>query len=318
MTHPQNQTLNLIYSPIKSTTMKDLMKKIWKPGLALMVLSAPVLFACDDDDDKDEAFNPQVAQLATTRYPGATVTKTERELFGYEIEMWINGTEADMYVDHNLQWLRTEFEDMPWTSLPTAVTTAFEASGYTFNPYEDDVDRIEYPNGNSSAEYYRIELDREPADIVLLYNPDGTPYQNGGSTPGDNTPGGGTQGTIDRQAIADAVTSRYPEATVVEVDREPYGYEAQFYLNGQEADMHFDTNYQWLRTEFEDMPYASLPTAVTAAFEADGYTFRNRIDDVDRIEYPENGTTAEYYRFELENEPQDIIVMYNPDGSQRR
>ena len=308
--------------------MKDLMKKIWKPGLALMLLSAPVLFACDDDDDKDEAFNPQVAQLATTRYPGATVTKTEREPFGYEIEMRIDGTEADMYVDHNLQWLRTEFEDMPWTSLPTAVTTAFDASGYTFNPYEDDVDRIEYPYGDTTAEYYRIELDREPKDIILLYNPDGTPYQTGGNTsgggdttggntPGGNTPGGGTQGTIDRQAITDAVTSRYPGATAVEVDREPYGYEAQFYLNGQEADMHFDTNYQWLYTEFEDMPYASLPTAVTAAFEATGYSFNPYEDDVDRIEYPDGDTTAEYYRIELDREPTDTVLLYNPDGTPR-
>lgn len=296
--------------------MKDLMKKIWKPGLALMVLSAPALFACDDDKNDDQ-FNRQVAQLATSRYPGANVTKTEREPFGYEIEMWINGQEADMYVDHNLQWIRTEFEDMPWASLPEAVITAFTAGGYTFNPYEDDVDRIEYPNGNTSAEYYRIELDREPTDIILLYNPDGTLYQDGSHTPGGDVQGGGAQDPMNQQAITDAVKARYPDAAIVEIDREPYGYEVQFYLNGQEADMHFDANYQWLRTEFEDMPWESLPVAVTTAFEATGNTFIPYEDDVDRIEYPDGDTTGEYYRIELDREPRDIVLLYNPDGTSR-
>ena len=55
------------------------------------------------------------------------------------------------------------------------MTTAFTNAGNTFNAYEDDVDRIEYPNGDTVAEYYRIELDREPVDIILSYDPDGTP-----------------------------------------------------------------------------------------------------------------------------------------------
>ena len=46
--------------------------------------------------------------------------------------------------------------------------------GYTFNPREDDVDRIEYPNGAETGVYYRIELDREPIDLILVYNPDGS------------------------------------------------------------------------------------------------------------------------------------------------
>ena len=33
--------------------MKDLMKRIWKPGFGLLLLAAPVWVACDDDDDKD-------------------------------------------------------------------------------------------------------------------------------------------------------------------------------------------------------------------------------------------------------------------------
>lgn len=301
--------------------MKDLMKRIWKPGFGLLLLAAPVWVACDDDDDKDNGLwgDANITQAATTRYPGAQITEIERTPQGYEIQMWVNGSEAEMYIDGNYQWLYTEFEDIAWASLPVAVTDAFTNAGNTFNPYEDDVDCIEYPNGNTTAEYYRIELDREPADIVLLYNPDGSTYQgNGAGTPsgGVVTPGDGLDNTV-RQTITEAVNTRYPDAILTEIDREPNGYEAQLRINGAKADMHFDTNAQWLCTEFEDILWTSLPAAVTTAFTNAGNTFNAYEDDVDRIEYPNGDTVAEYYRIELDREPVDIILSYDPDGTPR-
>lgn len=302
--------------------MKDLMKKIWKPGLALMVLSAPVLFACDDDDDNDGGLrnDPNIIQAAQTRYPGAQIREVERTPGGFEIQLWMNNGEVDMHVNAGYQWLYTEYEDIPWASVPEAVTTAFSADGFTFNPREDDVDRIEFPEGNTTGMYYRIELDREPQDIVLRYNPDGTQYQpTQGQYPdyGDIYPGGNTQTGTTQQAITEAVNARYPDARITEIDRTAQGYEAELIINRMEADMHFDAELQWLFTEFEDMPYASLPEAVVTAFTSEGYTFNAYEDDVDRIEYPEGNATGEYYRIELDREPRDIVLLYNPDGSKR-
>ena len=132
-------------------------KNIWKWGLFILLL-APVMTACKDDDEDDYNFRND---------PHLTYQ-------GYEVQMWLNNGEVDMHLDLNYQWLYTEFEDIAWTSVPEVVVNSFTQDGFTFNPREDDVDRIEYPNGAETGVYYRIELDREPIDLILVYNPDGS------------------------------------------------------------------------------------------------------------------------------------------------
>ncbi len=89
--------------------------------------------------------------MVAAKYPGANIIEIDRTAKGYEIQLWLNNAEVDMHVDTNYQWLFTEFEDMAWTSVPEAVVNSFTQEGYTFNPREDDVDRIEYPNGTDTV-----------------------------------------------------------------------------------------------------------------------------------------------------------------------
>ena len=283
-------------------------KNIWKWGLFILLL-APVMTACKDDDEDDHNFrnDPHIIQTVESRYPGAQIVEVERTYRGYEIQMWLNNTEVDMHLDLNYQWLYTEFEDIAWTSLPEAVVNSFTQNGFTFNPREDDVDRIEYPNGTETSIQYRIELDREPTDIILYYNADGSQHPGSGSAPSAQIP----------QEVRQMVAAKYPGANIIEIDRTAKGYEIQLWLNNAEVDMHVDTNYQWLFTEFEDMAWTSVPEAVVNSFTQEGYTFNPREDDVDRIEYPNGTDTGIYYRIELDREPMDLILVYNPDGSKR-
>ena len=283
-------------------------KNIWKWGLFILLL-APVMTACKDDDEDDHNFrnDPHIIQTVESRYPGAQIVEVERTYRGYEIQMWLNNTEVDMHLDLNYQWLYTEFEDIAWTSLPEAVVNSFTQNGFTFNPREDDVDRIEYPNGTETSIQYRIELDREPTDIILYYNADGSQHLGSGSDPSAQIP----------QEVRQMVAAKYPGANIIEIDRTAKGYEIQLWLNNAEVDMHVDTNYQWLFTEFEDMAWTSVPEAVVNSFTQEGYTFNPREDDVDRIEYPNGTDTGIYYRIELDREPMDLILVYNPDGSKR-
>ena len=283
-------------------------KNIWKWGLFILLL-APVMTACKDDDEDDHNFrnDPHITQTVESRYPGAQIVEVERTYRGYEIQMWLNNAEVDMHLDLNYQWLYTEFEDIAWTSLPEAVVNSFTQNGFTFNPREDDVDRIEYPNGTETSIQYRIELDREPTDIILYYNADGSQHPGSGSDPSAQIP----------QEVRQMVAAKYPGANIIEMDRTAKGYEIQLWLNNAEVDMHVDTNYQWLFTEFEDMAWTSVPEAVVNSFTQEGYTFNPREDDVDRIEYPNGTDTGIYYRIELDREPMDLILVYNPDGSKR-
>ena len=283
-------------------------KNIWKWGLFILLL-APVMTACKDDDEDDHNFrnDPHIIQTVESRYPGAQIVEVERTYRGYEIQMWLNNAEVDMHLDLNYQWLYTEFEDIAWTSLPEAVVNSFTQNGFTFNPREDDVDRIEYPNGTETSIQYRIELDREPTDIILYYNADGSQHPGSGSDPSAQIP----------QEVRQMVAAKYPGANIIEMDRTAKGYEIQLWLNNAEVDMHVDTNYQWLFTEFEDMAWTSVPEAVVNSFTQEGYTFNPREDDVDRIEYPNGTDTGIYYRIELYREPMDLILVYNPDGTKR-
>ena len=283
-------------------------KNIWKWGLFILLL-APVMTACKDDDEDDHNFrnDPHIIQTVESRYPGAQIVEVERTYQGYEVQMWLNNREVDMHLDLNYQWLYTEFEDIAWTSVPEVVVNSFTQDGFTFNPREDDVDRIEYPNGAETAVQYRIELDREPTDIILYYNADGSQHPGSGSDPSAQIP----------TAITQMVAAKYPGANIIEMNRTAKGYEIQLWLNNAEADMHVDTNYQWLFTEFEDMAWTSVPEAVVNSFTQEGYTFNPREDDVDRIEYPNGAETGIYYRIELDREPIDLILVYNPDGSKR-
>ena len=131
-------------------------KNIWKWGLFILLL-APVMTACKDDDEDDYNFrnDPHITQTVESRYPGAQIVEVERTYQGYEVQMWLNNGEVDMHLDLNYQWLYTEFEDIAWTSVPEAVVNSFTQDGFTFNPREDDVDRIEYPNGTETAVQYR-------------------------------------------------------------------------------------------------------------------------------------------------------------------
>ena len=208
-------------------------KNIWKWGLFILLL-APVMTACKDDDEDDYNFrnDPHITQTVESRYPGAQIVEVERTYQGYEVQMWLNNGEVDMHLDLNYQWLYTEFEDIAWTSVPEVVVNSFTQDGFTFNPREDDVDRIEYPNGAETAVQYRIELDREPTDIILYYNADGSQHPGSGSDPSAQIP----------TAITQMVAAKYPGANIIEMNRTAKGYEIQLWLNNAEADMHVDTN----------------------------------------------------------------------------
>ena len=142
-------------------------------------MAAPVMTACNDEDEDNYNFrnDPALIKAVTDRYPKAQIVEAERTNQGYEVQTWLDSGEVDVHISLDYQWLFTEFENTSWTSVPDAVKNSFEKDGYTFNPLEDDVDRIEYPNGTETGDYYLIELDREPADIILRYNPDGSIHQ---------------------------------------------------------------------------------------------------------------------------------------------
>lgn len=72
-------------------------KTFWITGL-ITLLSFSLLTSCDDDDDNMN--NPidrnQITQIVTRQYPSAQIISMEKEMYGYDVELRIEGQKAEM------------------------------------------------------------------------------------------------------------------------------------------------------------------------------------------------------------------------------
>lgn len=147
---------------------------LWLMVVALV--STTLFTACNDDDDDVPAINPKIVQVINAEVPGGRITDIDRVPTGYEVDVLRAGVQYEVYLNSVYEWMGTEM-DVAWANVPEAVKQALTADGYTFDTREDETEEVTVPNGEERVTFIKIELDREPADIVLRYNVDGTPYQ---------------------------------------------------------------------------------------------------------------------------------------------
>ena len=101
------------------------------------------------------------------------------------------------------------------------------------------------------------------------------------------------------QAINDFVKQNYPDARIIEIDREKNGGTEVEILDGMICrELYFDNKNVWLRTTWE-VRLAELPAAVKEAvnLKYQGYV----IDDADYVQTP----SGDWYELDLENERTD-------------
>lgn len=109
--------------------------------------------------------------------------------------------------------------------------------------------------------------------------------------------------------IEDAFQSQYPGATRVEWEKKSGYYVADFRYENTEAEAWYDALGIWYMTE-TDVIYANLPQAVKTAFEGGDYALW-RIDDIDKLEYPDVATV---YIIEVEQGNAEYDLYYSEDG----
>lgn len=106
-------------------------------------------------------------------------------------------------------------------------------------------------------------------------------------------------------------------------------YEAEFLYSGThaewkmrmdrvETEAFYTVGGKWVRTEFDVTPYyyslgdeVVVPPAVRNTIQQ--YAMGRKVDDVKIYDMPQGGT--DYYRVEIDNEPNDIYVSIQFDGS---
>ena len=111
-------------------------------------------------------------------------------------------------------------------------------------------------------------------------------------------------------AIEEYIQTKYPNARIIEIDREDRGYtEVDIINEGVLLELLFDEGGAWVQTS-QDVRVRELPQAVTSAIQAayPGY----QIDDADWVETPE----SEWYLVELEMRGEaDRYVRVTVDGT---
>lgn len=175
-------------------------------------------------------------------------------------------------------------------------------SEYTDWKYTE-YDKIERSN---TATVYVIEAEQGEKEVDLYYAEDGTLIKVVNDSDNGNN---NFQPVTIPQAINDAINEMYAGATIVEFDQEKIGFEVDILHNNIYKDVYFDSENQWIYTEW-DVKIADVPAIVMNALKASEYK-DYKIDDIDLIEKP----AGIFYLFELEQGEREIDLTISAEGT---
>lgn len=224
-----------------------------------------------------------------TEYAIATFSLTNTKANGSQNSAW--------FALQNGSWGMTETE-ITFDQLPEAVKTAFNASEYAQSPwYLDDREIDIIYRGEGQETLYVIEVEQrdnnQEIEMKLYYTADGTLTKEFGKEEDYS-------GYFPQElptTMESWIETNYPGATIIEIDHEGAGYEAEIYHEGLKHDIVFTANSEWSYTETDyERNYSLVPQVVRDAVDAQYNSSEWRIDDVKKYV----STTTTYYIFDLE------------------
>ena len=283
------------------------MKKLM---IILAGCAAMLATGCDKHNATDRFHASAQAQASLLEmYPDATDIAWHAKN-GYAVADFRTTSSAGVnsaWFDNGGTWYMTETE-ISFNQLPEAVQTAFKASEYA-SWRVDDIDKLEREGAET---VYVIEAEgmteTGEAEVDLYYSPDGVLVkQTLDADPdydyGDFIPAQPSQG------IEAYIASNYPDARIIDIDRENGMTEVEILDGSVCRELLFDVTETWLYTKTE-VRRSDVPATVMQALESSQYA-SYRIDDVDFYQTPE----GEFYRFDLESASGDVKIDITPDGT---
>lgn len=282
-------------------------RKVMKKILFCAAIALVSLQACDisDDDQKREVNNvsQQAKQALNTKYPDANKVEWHSKN-NYVIAEFSNTSSSELsaWFDDNGVWYMTE-SDIRFDQLPQVVKTSFSAGQYA-SWRVDDVDKIER---NATETVYVIEVENKQLEIDLYYSSNGVLVKETVDADRDYDYEDYIP-AAQSSAIEAYLKTNYPNAKILEVDKEGTYTEVEILVGQVKRDLVFDNNYAWVYTKTE-WRIADVPTAIIEVLRASEYVVY-RIDDVDHYQTP----ASEYYRFDLESATGDVRVDITATG----
>lgn len=277
--------------------------------LLVTVCAALTLYGCENDPhDGDTRVSAAAEEAFAARYPAAANISWQKK-HGYAVAKFLlpdqSTTERSAaWFDDTGAWYMTETE-IRFSELPEAVRVAFEASEYA-SWRVDDVDRLERA-GAETVYVLEAEDPTQHREIDLYYTADGVLVRKVLDA-GDDYDYEDYIPSQPAGAIGEFIRSRYPEARILDVDREDGMTEVEI-LDGKTCrELLFDNASNWIHTRTE-MRRSDVPAAVMQALAASEYAAYG-IDDIDHYLTPDGA----FYRFELKSAAGDLDVDITPEG----
>lgn len=256
--------------------------------------------SCNNEDAPMPLVNNE-ARVFEAMFPNAQQVAWEVKGKHRVADFKEKNTSVKAWFDQNAQWQMTE-TDISYKELPAAVKKAFEATDYATWKVED-VDKVERLNMET---VYVIEIEKGNKDVDLYYSASGVLVK----TVFDTDINDDYSNYIPQQpttGITQVVSQKYPNAKIVEVDRENGMTEVEIVDGNVRRDVYFDLSGKWLYTE-TDISVFSLPRNIVQVISASypGYV----IDDAEYMETPQGN----YYLLELERRKTEVKVKITADG----
>ena len=286
--------------------------KSWKFLAATVFCAAGALVftSCSDDDDDPQPLSVPAAVRTSLegKYGPIAQVEWEREGAYFVAEFRKDGREHEVWFDRgSSSWIMSEVDcGRSLANLPEAVRAGFEATAYAQAPWV--VEDIDYVDRNGYAAAYRIEVESyDDREAGLLFDENGTlvrEWSDGGHHSG---PDGGLVPSPVPETIGAFLAERYPEARIVELDREDGRYYEVDLVQGlRSIEARFALDGEWLSSRTE-LPLSQVPQAVLRAAQE---RFPGcRPDDAEWIETP----SGDFYLIELDD--MDFNLKVSADGA---
>ena len=256
--------------------------------------------ACDDDDNRYKP-SEEIITSFNSQFPGVKNVEWEKKNVYQVADFMQDGVEKEAWFDSAGNLLLTE-EDLPYSLLPATIREWIASSEYAAWQI-DDVDKV---IRNGQATVYVVELESGKSEVYIYFTETGEwikTQQNASDSSDKYLP------TTMPDAIQNYLTENYPQAVVLDFEKEKVGYELDILDAGVKKELAFDMQMQWVSTHYDVSPL-SLPQTVKDAL-AQSQWADWRIDDA---EYWQETGKKDYYELELEQGSTERIVRIDIDG----
>lgn len=289
----------------------------FKKLFVAMLAGGLLLTACNSDDsatsDSGNANVPSAVLEAFQQqyYDATNVTwnvKGNYAVADFSAEGQ-NGTRSSAWYDTTTgKWVMTDGE-LPYGSLPAEVIEAFEATEYSKEPWRCD-EWVDVITRDGAETLYVIEVEKREGgtetEVDLYFTSDGVLVKTVAEAESDKD----YEELIPQSpatGIEEWLAARYPDARIVDVEKENGATEVEFVSGGLPYEALFDASGAWVltKTKYEGRKLSLLPEGLLTAAQA-----AHPEAQVDEVTRYETAGGQLYYCVELENRFGDDFDVY--------